>query len=34
MEEVKVEQGIKETIEWYLDNTQWIVNIISGDYVN
>ncbi|SMB88746.1 dTDP-glucose 4,6-dehydratase [Desulfonispora thiosulfatigenes DSM 11270] len=28
------EQGIKETIEWYLDNTQWIENIISGDYAN
>jgi len=26
------EQGIKETIQWYLDNTQWIENIISGDY--
>ena len=27
------EQGIKETIDWYLDNTAWIENIISGDYV-
>lgn len=27
------EQGIEETIEWYLNNTQWIENIISGDYV-
>jgi len=27
------EQGIKETIQWYLDNTDWIENIISGDYV-
>jgi dTDP-glucose 4,6-dehydratase len=26
--------GIKETIQWYLDNTQWIENIISGDYAN
>ena len=27
------EQGIKETIQWYLDNTEWIENIVSGDYV-
>jgi len=26
-------QGIKDTIEWYLDNTDWIENIMSGDYV-
>jgi len=28
------EQGMKETIQWYLDNTEWIVNIVSGDYGN
>ena len=27
------EQGMQETIEWYLVNTEWIENIISGDYV-
>jgi len=27
------EQGIRETIEWYLSNTEWIENIVSGDYV-
>lgn len=27
------EQGMKETIQWYLDNTEWIDNIVSGDYV-
>ena len=26
------EQGMKETIQRYLDNTQWIENIVSGDY--
>lgn len=26
------EQGIKETIEWYLNNTEWIESIMSGDY--
>lgn len=28
------EQGMKETIQWYLDNTEWIENIVSGDYAN
>jgi dTDP-glucose 4,6-dehydratase len=27
-------QGMEETIEWYLNNTEWIENIVSGDYVN
>ncbi len=26
------EQGIAETVEWYLKNRQWTENIISGDY--
>lgn len=25
------EQGLKETIEWYLNNTEWIMSIISGE---
>jgi dTDP-glucose 4,6-dehydratase len=28
------EQGMKETIQWYIENTKWIENIISGDYAN
>ncbi|MCO5388447.1 dTDP-glucose 4,6-dehydratase [Desulfosporosinus sp.] len=28
------EQGIKETIDWYLENTEWMENIASGDYAN
>jgi dTDP-glucose 4,6-dehydratase len=28
------EQGMKETIQWYLDNKEWIENVISGEYVN
>ena len=28
------DQGIKETIEWYLKSPKWIENIISGDYAN
>jgi len=26
------EQGIKETIDWYVNNTEWIDNIKSGEY--
>ena len=26
------EKGIKETVEWYLSNTEWIDNVLSGKY--
>jgi dTDP-glucose 4,6-dehydratase len=26
------EQGMTETIQWYLDNQQWIERVVSGDY--
>ena len=26
------EQGMEETIQWYLDNAEWIKNIATGDY--
>lgn len=28
------EEGIEETIEWYLNNKEWVQNIVSGDYMN
>jgi len=31
--EYTFEEGIKETIQWYLDNTDWIENVVSGDYM-
>ena len=31
--EYTFEEGMKETIEWYLDNKKWWGNIISGEYV-
>ncbi|PQQ67148.1 dTDP-glucose 4,6-dehydratase [Acetivibrio saccincola] len=31
--EYTFEEGIKETIQWYLDNTEWIENVVSGDYM-
>lgn len=29
-----VEQGIEETVDWYLNNNEWVNNIVSGDYLN
>ncbi len=28
------ENGIRETIRWYLDNPDWVKEIVSGDYMN
>lgn len=28
------EQGIHETIQWYLANSEWVERVISGDYQN
>ena len=30
----KFDDGIKKTIDWYLNNKEWWENIISGDYQN
>lgn len=30
--ETKFEDGLKKTIQWYLDNKEWWENIISGEY--
>ena len=32
--ETKFEDGIKKTIDWYLNNREWWEEIISGDYQN
>ena len=32
--ETKFEDGIKKTIQWYLDNREWWEEIISGEYQN
>lgn len=32
--ETKFEDGIKKTIQWYLDNREWGEIIISGEYQN
>jgi len=32
--QVKFKDGIKKTIQWYLDNKKWWQDILSGDYQN
>ena len=32
--ETKFEDGIVKTIEWYLNNQEWVKNVTSGDYQN
>ena len=31
--EYTFEQGMAETIEWYLENLEWVDNVTSGEYV-
>jgi len=31
---VTFEQGLEKTIDWYLQNTEWLEHIISGEYSN
>ena len=28
------ETGIRKTVQWYLDNAQWVKNVTSGAYQN
>ncbi|MDB5385045.1 MAG: strE [Planctomycetaceae bacterium] len=32
--EVTFEQGIQETIDWYRQNSAWVANVKSGDYLD
>jgi dTDP-glucose 4,6-dehydratase len=29
---VRFEEGINRTIDWYLNNADWLTNVVSGDY--
>ncbi len=31
---VEFSQGLKDTVQWYLDNSEWVQHCISGDYRN
>ena len=26
------ETGLRKTVQWYLDNTEWVAHVISGEY--
>jgi dTDP-glucose 4,6-dehydratase len=30
---VTFEEGLAETIDWYLENTGWLANVSSGEYL-
>ena len=32
--EYTFDRGMRETIEWYLDNTEWVEHVVSGDYLD
>jgi dTDP-glucose 4,6-dehydratase len=32
--EVNFEEGIRRTIDWYLNNTEWVKNVIDGKYTS
>jgi dTDP-glucose 4,6-dehydratase len=29
---LRFEEGLEKTVEWYLDNTAWLENVLTGDY--
>ena len=29
---LQFEEGLEKTVDWYLENTEWLENITSGDY--
>ncbi|MEG1197986.1 MAG: GDP-mannose 4,6-dehydratase, partial [Algoriella sp.] len=31
---VTFEQGLSKTIDWFLENKEWLDNVTSGDYQN
>ena len=31
---LKIEEGLKKTVTWYLENEQWLRNVTSGEYQN
>ena len=31
---IQFEEGLEKTVDWYLENTEWLDSVTSGDYVN
>ena len=29
---MKVKEGLEKTVDWYLENEQWLQNVTSGNY--
>jgi len=27
-------KGLELTVDWYLENEEWLKNVVSGDYLN
>lgn len=34
MPSLQFEEGLSKTVDWYLDNSEWLKNVTSGDYAN
>ncbi|MCJ7594913.1 MAG: dTDP-glucose 4,6-dehydratase, partial [Desulfobacterales bacterium] len=32
--EISFEDGLRSTIDWYLENTRWVDGILNGTYLN
>jgi len=32
--QINFEEGMKKTVNWYLENKEWVLNILSGEYRN
>jgi dTDP-glucose 4,6-dehydratase len=30
---ITFEEGLEKTVEWYLDNEEWMLNVTSGNYM-
>ena len=31
---LKLEEGLRKTVNWYLENQEWLDNVTSGEYMN
>ncbi len=29
-----IDEGLEQTVDWYLDNAAWLENCVSGEYKN
>jgi dTDP-glucose 4,6-dehydratase len=30
---LQFEEGLEKTVDWYLENTDWLENVTSGEYL-